>query len=168
MPIIWLAISINCFGDLPQDPTEYAAWEANFLNAVEQQRSIPPESSIPQLGNWVRKLSGGTNREKGDRPVFHAAQHLLLSIPSHSQYYQNKLEALRADAFNVSKFSEDSFERRVNSAYNNYEEFRKKAFPTLGLLPSSETVAVLGHFLNDPEGRDNKDVLARHRTPSVP
>lgn len=36
---------------------------------------------------------------------------------------------------------------------------RGEAFVVLGLLPSSESVAVLGGFLDDPEGRDGMDVL---------
>ena len=40
--------------------------------------------------------------------------------------------------------------------FHDYESFREKAFLALGLLPSWETVAVLGHFLNDPEGLDGK------------
>jgi hypothetical protein len=149
----------HCFADLPQDPTEYTAWEARFLSAIEQERNTPPESSIPKLGNWVRKLSRGTNREKGERPVFHAAQELLLSMPGHSRYYQNKLESLRANILEAAKLPEDPFRKKVNSALGDYEDFRARAFPILGLLPSSETVAVLGLLLNDPEGRDGKNIL---------
>jgi hypothetical protein len=35
----------------------------------------------------------------------------------------------------------------------------RTAFPTLALLPSAETVAVLGRFLEDPQGRDGKTLL---------
>jgi hypothetical protein len=41
----------------------------------------------------------------------------------------------------------------------DYDEVREKAFVILGQLPSPESVAVLGHFLEDPEGRDGEDLL---------
>jgi hypothetical protein len=43
--------------------------------------------------------------------------------------------------------------------FGAYEDFHRDAFPVLGLLPSSESVAVLGHFLNDPEGRNGTTLL---------
>jgi hypothetical protein len=151
----------HCFGDLPEDPTEYAAWEVDSFREIEEQKNIPLESSIPKLGSWILKLSQGTNREKGERPVFHAAQNLLLSMPGHATYFQNKLESLRAKTLEALKINDDPMRMKAKAAFNEYDRFRENAFRTLGLLPSSETVAVLGHFLNDPEGRDGKDLLGR-------
>jgi hypothetical protein len=160
--IIWLIASLKCFGDLPEDQTEYAAWEVNFFNAIEKQRSIAPEASIPKLADYVLRLSRGTNIEKGERPVFHAARNLLLSIPGHATYFQNKLESLRAKTLELAKLPEDQdpYKMKVGQAFGDYDMYQKSTvFPTLALLPSSETVAVLGHFLNDPEGRDGRDLL---------
>jgi len=154
--ITLLIIPIS-FGDLPENPAEYVEWEASSFKKIEDQKSTPPESSIPKLGEWTLRLSQGNNREKGDRPLFHAAQDLLLSIPGHAIYFQNKLESLRAKVLEVSK--DDPRHIKIGAAYGDYERFRRETFQTLGLLPSSETVSVLGHFLNDPEGRDGKDLL---------
>jgi hypothetical protein len=147
-------LSIFGFCNLPQNPDEYRQWE-------------------PKLGRWINKLSGGGNVETGARPVFHAAQAALLAIPGHAKYYQDKIEQTRAFAKyyhglseeEQSKLQEQSREEeaRRNSPVGNltdrldYDDVRSDAFNILGLLPSPETVAVLGHFLEDPEGRDGKD-----------
>jgi hypothetical protein len=83
-------------GDLPSDPNEYKTWESGMVVAIERLKSAPLDVAIPKLGVLVGQLSTGTNVEKGDRPVFRAAQSLLLSIPGHAQYYQDKIESLRA------------------------------------------------------------------------
>ena len=47
--------------------------------------------------------------------------------------------------------------------FHDYESFRENAFVMLSLLPSSETVAVLGHFLADPEGLDGRRLSGERR-----
>lgn len=41
----------------------------------------------------------------------------------------------------------------------NYLSDAEVALRTLKFMPSAETVSVLGHFLNDPVGRDGKSLL---------
>ena len=91
----------------------------------------------------------------------------MLAIPGHAKYYQDKIDAMRAEVLANVKKSNDEIERmRADHTiveYGDYEDFRGQAFPVLGMLPSSETVAVLGHFLNDPEGLDGTSFLGRAR-----
>jgi hypothetical protein len=166
--LIWATVTLSSHGNLPDDPAEYAAWEATFLAAIKSQEDLPPERSIPQLGIWLLKLSTGMNVERGERPVFHAAQRALLAIPGHANYYQEKIESLRSEVLeNAAKPTAEIEAIRAAGRevvdYNTYANACGTAFPVLGLLPSSETVAVLGHYLNDPEGRDGKTLLGDSR-----
>lgn len=175
-----VAVTLPARGDLPEDPAEYAVWESNFLAAIKSQVSNPPAIAIPKLGGWVVQLSTGMNREKGERPVFHTAQQALLAIPGHATYYQDKIESLRKEVLDNATKSPAEIEairaerrktaERQKTVYFDCDDFDRYAntcgvaFPVLGFLPSSETVAVLGHFLNDPEGRDGKTLLGTSRS----
>ncbi len=79
----------------------------------------------------------------------------LLSIPDHASYYQDKLESMRAEALENAKIPYNDLQRlrdvKTVVLIGDYEDFREKAFGVLGLLPSPQAVAVLGHFVNDPE-----------------
>jgi hypothetical protein len=98
---------------------------------------------------------------------FEIAQAALLATPGHAQYYQGKIEAMRAEALsNAKKTDDELFEMQANDqevvnewSYSSY--CGTTAFPILAQMPSPETVAVLGHFLNDPEGRDGKKITGR-------
>jgi hypothetical protein len=160
--------TIFAFCNLPQNPDEYRQWERESLDAIKAQENAPPNEAIPKLGRWIKKLSGGANVETGERPVFHAAQSALLAIPGHAKYYQDQIERTRAFVKHYHGLSdeeqrkiEDQFreQQRDISKEANYEGVCGDAFDILGLLPSPETVAVLGHYLEDPEGRDGKNLL---------
>lgn len=106
-------------------------------------------------------------REPSRQENFKIAQTALLAFQDHATYYQDKIESMRAEAVENAKKSYDEIRRLRNEGtaveQAEYENFRQNAFAVLGLLPSPQAVAVLGHFLNDPEDRDIKqrgDVLA--------
>lgn len=167
--ILLFSCSLASIGkaNLPESPEAYAAWEKKLLSAVETQNQAPPEVAIPKLGGWIAQVSQGMNVEKGDRPVFHAAQKALLSIPGHAKYYQKEIESMRAEVLANARLSDEEL-MKMQLAGNQpihlweYDEFRDEAFRILSRLPSSESVAVLGHFLNDPEGRDHRDLLGHY------
>ena len=104
-------------------------------------------------------------RDHSRQENLETAQSTLLSIPGHAKYYQDKIESMRTEAIaNFKKSDEELDQLRLEGTVvegGNYDDFREKAFGVLGLLPSSEAVAVLGHFLNDSEGRDRKDLFGR-------
>ncbi len=93
-------------------------------------------------------------RDPSRQESLELAQSVLLATPGHAKYYQDKIESLREIARANAKTPEE-----MANNMGNYNDFRKGAFKVLGLLPSSEAIAVLGHFLNDPEGKDGKDLL---------
>ena len=140
------------FGNLPENPEEYSAWKAEFLAAIRSQENESPAIAIPKLGRWVGKLSTGMNQEQGERPVFHAAQTLLLPIPGHAIHYQDKIEKLRAEALAKPQLppAEHEAMRKAGTLHdiNDYERACRDDIPVLGMLPSAEAVAVLGQ-LND-------------------
>ncbi len=164
---LWVSTSL-ALCTLPTDPEEYRQWERESLASVEAQKRVVPAESIPKLGKWAAKLAlGSSNVEKGERPVFHAVQSALLAIPGHAKYYQDQIEQTRTFQKHYESLSQDE-QHRMQQEYrernedlgsrHDYDGARRNAFVILGLLPSPETVAVLGHFLEDPEGRDGKDV----------
>jgi len=106
------------------------------------------------------------NFEKGDRPVFHAAQEALLSIPGHAKYYQDKIDKMRTELLENSKRTrEEIIQMHAHGKkvldQPEYLSDTEVAIRTLKFMPSAETVSVLGYFLNDPVGRDGKTLLGR-------
>ena len=138
-----------------RDPDWFSRRNAELDKTISQSDS---EEKIEALAAFVQ-IRRGWQMDEEQRAIFEKSQTALLRIPGHAKHYQDRLESLRADLLSAAKLPEDPFKMKRNSAYAKYEHFRVEVFPVLGLLPSSETVAVLGHFLNDPEGRDGKDTL---------
>jgi hypothetical protein len=101
-------------------------------------------------------------RDPARQESLEMAQSALLAIPGHAKYYQDKIESLRAEVLANAKIPEEVARMQQEGKQpihgGDYNDFRKQAFRVLGLLPSSETVAVLGYFLNDPESRDGRNM----------
>jgi hypothetical protein len=83
------------------------------------------------------------NWEKGDRPVFHAAQSALLSITGHAEYYRDRI--LKAESDMEAEWNKDRF---FSIKYAHFSNERTLVFGTLKHLPSPETVRVLGELLS--------------------
>lgn len=164
--IMCVFASATAYGNLPEDPSDYMQWESDSLAAVKAQLGNDPEIAIPKLGGWLAKLSTGMNFETGDRPVFCAAQKALLSIPGHAKYYQDKIDKMRAELLANTKKTPEELLRMHNEGHEviddtTYLSETEKSIRTLRYMPSSETVSVLGYFLNDPVGRDGKSLLGK-------
>ncbi len=136
----------HCFG-LPEDPDEYSAWEVKALEDVRAQIAKPPEEAIPGLGLWLYKLNLPRNREKGTRPVFMAVREALLAIPDHATYYERRIKEAREE---MVAENDVNIRGPLVVKYNNEQA---TGFAILGLLPSSESVRVLGEFLFDERDR---------------
>jgi len=137
--------------------TWHEKW-SNVLNSIDE---LPLPDRIEMLGKAAESSVGGNmGGERSD--IFNRAQSTLLAIPGHARFYQDKIERIRSQALVDNKKGDDEIMRmRMDHTmveFDDYESFREKAFVVLSLLPSSETVAVLGHFLNDPEGLDGRDL----------
>jgi len=105
-----------------------------------------PEQAIPKLGNWLAQLSqkGSPNWEKGDRPVFRAAQAALLAIPGHAEFYRERIIKARAHlALHLTDPGEGG------PAAAKWRDAQVDARKVLMNLPSPETVRVLGELLSE-------------------
>jgi len=143
--LVGVVVGISPCRALPDDPAEYAAWEAGMFEKIAEQKNLPAEDAIPKLALWVYQLSRPDQKEKEVRPVLDAARSALLAIPGHAEFYAKKLEEARRkvdEAEGIKKGIE-----RSNLLAEQMYSFNK-----LGLMPSPETVRVLGEYLFDERG----------------
>lgn len=131
-----------------------------MLNLIEESKNQPIDQSIPKLGQWIRQLNSARNTEKGDRPVFRAAQSALISIPGHAEYYANRINE------NYEKALKDA--KRSNTKYLSFDYEWSSCFQTLRHLPSPETVRVLGEMLDDMRITHLNDSHPKDWRPSGP
>jgi hypothetical protein len=123
--------------------------------SLDEQRYI--------LGRALQSFSRNSiPRDPARQESLEMAQSAMLATSGHAKYYQEKLESMRSEALaNLDKSSDEIERMRLGgkiTELGDYDDFRQTIFPILGLLPSCETVSVLGHFLNDPESRDGRDL----------
>jgi hypothetical protein len=117
------------------------------------------------LGLALRAFGANDLEKNPERKEnFELAQTALLSIPNHSKYYQEKIESIREEVIlNSKKSAEQISELQSNGQdvadTSTYEQYCENAFRILTYLPSSESVTVLGFYLNDPVGKDGKNLL---------
>ncbi len=141
-------------------------WEQKMRGGFESLDQKSDDEKIEYLSGVVMALSG-TYLSLQTADVRREATRLLLSTPGHAIYYRDKIEAMRSEALATSKKSDQEIFEMANAGREvvyevNYMRYAEMiAFPTLGMLPSAETVGVLGHFLADPEGRDGKSLTGR-------
>lgn len=161
-------------GALPEIPDSDAGaglWKSKREKTISDLLAQPNEAKIPQLGEMLRQLKTLNYRNRPERhEVVAMLEQSLLSIPGHAKYYQDKIETMRAEALANSKKTDEEIMKMQDEGVDvvddgSYERYSGMvAFPTLGLMPSAEAVAVLGHFLNDPEGRNGKTLLGENRS----
>lgn len=139
------------------------AWYDKWMGIMDNIGSVPESERIETLSRvlGVGKKQALTPEES---TVFNRAQSNLLAIPGHATYYQDKIESMRAEVLANAKKSEEELNAVLTDGRElanewSYDRYCFLAFQTLQLMPSAETVAVLGHFLNDPEGRDGKSLV---------
>jgi hypothetical protein len=143
-----------------------AEWFERRMGELDKVLLLGDEKEkIQALGEFVSIGTMGMDEQQ--KVIFNKAQSALLAIPCHAKFFQNKIETMRAQFLvDIKKSDEEIYQMRLDKTmvnYGDYEHYRQFAFEVLALLPSSESVAVLGHFLNDPEERDGKDLLGnRH------
>ena len=109
-------------------------------------------------------------RETERQANFEKAQTSLLAIPGHAKYYQDKIDKMRAELLANSKKSDEERNRLQSEGHDVLDESTYLsdtgiAIRTLRVLPSAETVSVLGYFLNDPVLRDGKTLLGNRLIP---
>lgn len=117
-----------------------------MLQGIRDQESKPPDEAIPKLSLWVYQLSLPKNKEHDGRPVFTAAQNALLAIPGHAEYYAKKIKDAQYEVERQRGTDQEGPAKSKLLAGQMY------GFQRLALMPSPETVRVLGDFLLDPWG----------------
>jgi hypothetical protein len=119
-------------------------WRERIANAP----NLPSEEAIPLLAACVFKTSLRSIFQSDERwEVHYAAQKALLAIPGHAEFYAKKLEEARRKVDEAEGLKK-GMERSNLLAEQMY------SFDKLGLMPSPETVRVLGEYLFDERGRD--------------
>ncbi len=151
----------------PTKPEEATAWYQKMENGVKKwMNEENTEVKIENLSDFVVKfgLQIPTHPDPRWHQVHKHAQAALLVIPGHAKYFQDKIETLRAEVLTTEKTPVAELEEMQNAGQriphvSEYEDYcSMTAFPTLAQLPSAETVAVLGFYLNDPVGLDGKNL----------
>lgn len=143
-------------------------WNEKWTYMLDHIHDFPTGDQIDILGAAVRVGSDPVLSEE-KRIVFNRAQTALIAIPVHAKYYQDKIEFLRAEVLANAAKSDEAISRMQDNGekvvhVSDFESFGSMiAFPTLRLLPSAESVAVLGYYLNDPVGRDGKTLVGGYR-----
>ena len=137
----------------------------------ELELATKKESTSDRIAALGEFMSIGSHGAMDDqrRDVFQKAQSAILAIPGHAKYYQDKIEAMREEVLVNSKKSEAEITKIQDEGVEimdvwAYEAYCVNAFRTLAHIPSSECVAVLGFYLNDPVGRDGKTLLGDKRS----
>jgi hypothetical protein len=104
-------------------------WEERLHAAAE----MPPTERIEHLWNGLRSMAwriSNTDQSPDVDALYYKIQKTLLATPGHAQHLAKKIEEARSEGV----ISRDAY-RYLNE--------------TLVHLPSPESVAVLGHYLND-------------------
>lgn len=114
---------------------------------IKEAREMPSDEAILLLSSGLNKLSEKTIFQVPETAsVRDEMRNLLLSIPGHANYYEKRLRQA-SDAY----FTEpDPTKHGRLRAILNTE--RSYSFPKLEVMPSAETVRVLGDFLYDDRG----------------
>jgi len=147
-----------------RDPEWFKRRSNDLENAIKIENM---NDRINALGAFMSLGSHGEMDEE-KKMIFNRAQAELLSIPGHAKYYQDKIEEMRAGVLADSKKSAAEIARMQDHGEKVfwepvYSSYAESTLRTLRYMPSAETVAVLGHFLNDPEGRDGKTAISTPR-----
>ena len=131
-----LALSANEVD--PRGPEAQAKALQYWREQIANAPNLPSEEAIPLLASCVYKTSLKRISQSDERwEVHYAAQKALVAIPGHAEFYAKKLEEARRKV-EEAEGQKKGMERSKLLAEQMY------SFDKLGLMPSPETVRVLG------------------------
>ena len=139
--------------------------ETGWSRCLSELDQYPPEQQRIILEKALRAFGRDIPPREAERQRnFETAQTAMLAIPGHAKYYQDKIEAIREQVKANAKLSAEEKKQlrkagKPAAEFGDYLDVRREAFEVLAQMPSPEAVAVLGHFLEDPEGRDGKNLF---------
>lgn len=133
-----IAIGVLCVSVVAPSAARPPEWLEERMEEIAMIESLPTDQKFEILRPLVRI---GVKRDHLDfddeqRQVFLAAQSALLSIPGHAKWFGDRIRQM----------TDDQIAGRPNSHHPNQ---RGWDFQVLGLLPSPESVGVLGELLFD-------------------
>jgi len=139
-----------CVGEVVfSSESEKKAWKEGIQKTIAQSKADANEAAILKLSDYVYKFNNQAKQPELEDLRIESAE-ALMSIPGHALYYQNKVESMRAEMVANSKKSPDEYQDgEVDES--EYSRYSSRALSILKYLPSPETVAVLAHFLDDPD-----------------
>jgi hypothetical protein len=166
--IAMIAILTSCFtasnsaGDWQND------WKNTWMSEMDEIGTKPIVQQIARLGAAARAKStnGGFQRPTENQiAVGNRAVSMLLAIPGHAEYYRDRVVNMQKIRMAVARGEVPPVSVDGHQSYQGEQD---EAFQILSLLPSSETVRVLGEFLADesdrpPPPKDENDELAVER-----
>lgn len=108
---------------------------------VERSGDMSVSEAVLQLGRSIWKLSRYNIFQVKERfHVFDKVRESLISIPGHARYFADEIKREQKE---VARYPTNTGPR------GSYDSHRSSYFETLSLLPSPETISVLGDFLSD-------------------
>lgn len=125
-------------------------WREEKMEAIVASQNLPSNERIEFLAQFVRigiDRAGSAPINDAQREVYEKARQLLLSIPGYADYYANRVKAARAE------LNAETVSYKRGPLQSKLRKTKVDCFETLSLLPSAESVRVLGEFLYDEEGR---------------
>lgn len=140
--------SITC---LANDSAERKEWFAERQTWIERSVLHKDEQTIRDLSSilyGVGRNLGDASGEASD--LYFKAQSILLSIPGHARYFEEKRREARAKCVNL-------------ALDTTYEQACLRMTETLRHLPSPETVQVLGRLLESNEDVPSEEQLKDYR-----
>lgn len=164
-----LILPVTALGAISE--SEYTAQKeglANWRRIAMEAQAMPRDEAITTLSLGVRKTSMKIIYSiDGTDDVRNELLHALLAIPGHATYWGDQIDETRKLVLAHGRLSTEEQDvltgKGVYKVLGEYESIRRKAFENLALMPSSEAVGVLGHFVNDPEGLDGNDMFGNFR-----
>jgi hypothetical protein len=127
-------------------------WKEKWTNTLNSVNSLPANEKIETLGGAV--ILGRTIETTDQEQIFRRAQGELLAIPSHAEYFRDRINEAREKLEHAREHENSS----MVAYYRGKWDKAREGFTVMSYLPSVETVKVLGEFLGDERG---KIVLSR-------
>jgi hypothetical protein len=152
--LAFFAATAPNFTYTPEEIAEREAGLRKWSNYVLEARSKSPDEAIERLGLGLRYYSYGAvfpPLEDQMGKVRDELKQALLAIPGNADFFANRLREAEA------RLDEAKTNSERGALRSQLTSEQADVFKTLGLLPSAESVRVVGEYLFDEEGMVPKE-----------
>lgn len=140
------------------------SWLDESKALMEAAVNSPSKENVLALTQRLKSM--GTT-DPNEAQLYQEIQSLLLATPGHAKYHQERLDDMRnairnEPDVNIKRglyYDDKLLEDHGRTPFGYDHQQAVAGLESLAKLPSPESVAVLGHFLEDPEGRDGKSII---------